>query len=957
MDLKEKIVSILQTENKKNPFTDAKLAKLLSTTRETITVLRRELSIGNSRERRQPYLERAVESIVRQNEPVNVSDITRKLLESGFDISRHVVEEILSGISSDSIAVRENETGEQDPFAVLVGYGGSLEKSVTQSKSAILYPPFGLPTLIIGESGVGKTQFAECMYHFAKQKKVIGENAPFVVFNCADYGDNPQLLLSLLYGCKKGAFTGADSDTEGLVEQAHEGVLFLDEIHRLPPKGQEILFSILDRGQFRRLGETKSERNVKIRFIGATTENVESSLLLSFRRRIPMIIPIPSLYERPFAEKVEIIYESFQHECNRIHAKIFVESKVTEILTLRRFSGNIGQLKSSIQVICARAFMKQIGREQEIINIGYEDILEISSIQHDFILEDLNIVEVRNYIQDMLFLPFIKNRDNRRQHQPYLMPEDFYQQIENKYHELSKLSMNFSELEEILWTFIVNKFNDLETTAGHKKNLSLTELMNVVDKEIINLVKRLRLQLMTEYGHNTLNENIFLYLAIHLNETIKRIRLKQPIININLAKIKKDYPQEYNLAVEVAGWFKSWQQIELPEDEIGFIAMYINAAKQSNVVKNKVAVVVVSHGRIATEIVNVVRELLNVSFPIAIDMPLRENPAAIYEKIIGISPIIDEGKGILFLVDMGSLLSVGKLVTDKLNIPAKTLDRVDLLTVIEAVRKAFLPESDLDEIYASLIETRFHYPLLNIEDTTRPLAIITVCLTGEGTACHIKEVIQKKYPGVSIFQLGIMDDQLKPKIKEIQKKFKIVTIIGTINPEIEGVNFIVYEPHLLNSGLRELDFILNTGKKNDLAGLTAENLIVLESPLASQQELLEFMCSQLINAGYVKKEFLQSVMNREQIAATFLKGGIAVPHGDSLSVKKSALVVIKLKRAIAWGPGEVDLVCLPALKINDKKIVKGVLKPFLDLTFIGQLRQQTDMNEFKAMLLSKIKSC
>ena len=76
------------------------------------------------------------------------------------------------------------------------------------------------------------------MYNFAKRKSGITANVPFVVFNCADYGDNPQLLLSLLYGSKKGTFTGSDSDTVSIVEHANNGILFLDDIHRLPPKCQ-----------------------------------------------------------------------------------------------------------------------------------------------------------------------------------------------------------------------------------------------------------------------------------------------------------------------------------------------------------------------------------------------------------------------------------------------------------------------------------------------------------------------------------------------------------------------------------------------------------------------------------------------------------------------------------------------------------------------------------------------
>jgi len=959
MDLKEKMLGIIKNENMKDPFTDVRLGKMLSTTREQITILRKELGIGNSRERRKPHIKKIIEKIIKENSKLNITEITKKLMESGFDISRHVVEDFFSERNMNELQAPEKITILQDPFSSLVGHDGSLEKSVAQSKSAILYPPFGLSTLIIGESGVGKTQFAECMYNFAKQKKIIADSVPFIVFNCADYGDNPQLLLSLLYGYKKGSFTGADSDTEGLVEQANNGILFLDEIHRLPPKGQEILFSILDRGQFRRLGETRDERKVKIIFIGATTENLESSLLLSFRRRIPMIIPIPALQERVFVEKVEIIYEFFQQECNRINVKIFVESKVIEILTLKRFNGNIGQLKSTIQVVCARAFMKNIDKDHEMINIGYEDILESNSLQHDFILEDINVVEIRNYIQDMLFIPFVKNNAklmDKNQKGECLFPEDFYRQIEKKYYELTKLQIEFSAVEEILWTFILNKFSNLEPSITNKnKYFSLNELANIVDKDIIDLVKKVRLLLVAESMSKDINENIFIYLAIHLNETIKRIRLKQQIININLSKIKNDFIKEYELAMQVAAWLQDMRNLEIPEDEIGFIAMYIKAALQKKLPQNRVGVIVVSHGRIATEIINVVRALLNVSFPIAIDMPLDESPSIIYEKIIGISKIVDEGRGILYLVDMGSLVNVGKMVADKLQIPTQTLDRVDLLTVIEAVRKASIPENNLNEIYSSLVKTRYIYPLLSIEETSKPMAMIALCLTGEGTAYHIRQAIEKKYANVMIYQLGIMDEHLKNKITEIQETFKIVAIIGTINPEIEGVNFVAYEPNLFNSDIREFDLILNADQRKDVVDFPRKDLLVFESEISSQKELIEVMCLLLINKGYVKKEFLESVLQREEISPTFLKGGIAVPHGDSQIVMTSAIVVAKLKNPIAWGSGCVNVVCLPAFKINDKKIVKSLLKPFLNVNFIGEWKKTVDVNEFKEMLYIKMK--
>ena len=64
--------------------------------------------------------------------------------------------------------------------------------------------------------------------------------------------------------------------SKGLIEKAHEGILFLDEVHRLPPEGQEMLFTFIDRGVYRRLGETENERKAQVLIITATTEEPNS---------------------------------------------------------------------------------------------------------------------------------------------------------------------------------------------------------------------------------------------------------------------------------------------------------------------------------------------------------------------------------------------------------------------------------------------------------------------------------------------------------------------------------------------------------------------------------------------------------------------------------------------------------------------------------------------------------
>ena len=76
-----------------------------------------------------------------------------------------------------------------------------------------------------------------------------------VVLNCADYANNPELLSAALLGYKKGSFTGADTDKEGLLQEADGGYLFLDEVHRLSYENQENLFVFMDTGRYRPLGD------------------------------------------------------------------------------------------------------------------------------------------------------------------------------------------------------------------------------------------------------------------------------------------------------------------------------------------------------------------------------------------------------------------------------------------------------------------------------------------------------------------------------------------------------------------------------------------------------------------------------------------------------------------------------------------------------------------------------
>jgi transcriptional regulator with AAA-type ATPase domain len=201
-----------------------------------------------------------------------------------------------------------------DSFDSFLQNNNSLRRCGELAKAAVLYPPQGMHIMLFGETGVGKSMFAKMIFDYAVTQNRISNPGAFVVFNCADYANNPELLMSHLFGVIKGAYTGADHDQCGLLEHADGGMLFLDEVHRLPPEGQEMLFMYIDRGMFRRLGETENIRTAHVMLICATTEVPESSLLRTFTRRIPMQIKIPNLDERSVEERLGLITSFFTRE-------------------------------------------------------------------------------------------------------------------------------------------------------------------------------------------------------------------------------------------------------------------------------------------------------------------------------------------------------------------------------------------------------------------------------------------------------------------------------------------------------------------------------------------------------------------------------------------------------------------------------------------------------------------
>jgi len=201
--------------------------------------------------------------------------------------------------------------------------------------------------LLMGETGTGKEVFAQSIHEAS-----IHRAKPFVAVNCSAFGK--EILESELFGHKAGAFTGAIKDKRGLLEEADEGTIFLDEIGEMNIDLQAKLLRVLETSEFYKVGDTKPTK-VNVRIIAASNRNLlEETKNRNFRldlfyRLSVFQIRLPSLNER--AEDIEAyafhFARIFAEKMNKPVPKI--DKEFLDMLKRHNWTGNIRELKNVIE--------------------------------------------------------------------------------------------------------------------------------------------------------------------------------------------------------------------------------------------------------------------------------------------------------------------------------------------------------------------------------------------------------------------------------------------------------------------------------------------------------------------------------------------------------------------------------------------------------------------------------
>lgn len=706
---------------------------------------------------------------------------------------------------------------EDDIFSKVIGVNGSLANAVKECKAATLYPGNGLPILLTGSSGVGKSFMAKLIYEYAKEKNVIKKDGKFITFNCAEYSDNKELLSSKLFGYVKGAFTGADKESTGVIDEAENGYLFLDEVHRLSPEGQEKLFLLFDKGVFERVGESGNPRKVNVRLICATTEKLDEFLIDTFIRRIPIITNLPSIDERPIDERVELIYRFYKEESDILKNDIVVDSEVMNNLLFMNKVGNVGALKNAIKYSCASSFRNSHSGEM-VINLDNlpESFVNTNKIKKVYFDTNFHI-KYGEKIADIVCKKEIT-----------IIIEKYINMIEEIYEITEKYNENLIKVEEYRKILVskLNNINDLIISSDIHEN------DNINFKLSLNVVEKALSKLENNYGIKYYNNSSrIITSALLLFENAKELNNPE-IINMqkDIINILKNKNFKYNyISVKILNDIENNREFNLGINGEMYITLFIYMLTKSKDI-NDINGIIVAHGdSTASSIASVVNKLLGEFIFEPFDMPIDMNPQEVTGIIKKYIKNFSKSKGTIFLVDMGSLFEIYPSIKDSMEGEVAVINNITTQLALN-VGDMIIKEKSIKEIIDIAVrDTEISYKYF--ESKQKKKAIITCCATGIGVATKIKEIIKSCIDDENIEVLAYDYSKLKNNglSDVVFDDYEVELIISTLDLKIKGFDVILLSDCFRKDGEERLRKVFSKIVKSRSADVLIKDLIKLLS--------------------------------------------------------------------------------------------------------------------------------
>ncbi len=580
--------------------------------------------------------------------------LSRGILQKAYDTD-NIPNTIFKG---DSITRYLKEKGTsapelEDPAEKIIGADGSLHDQIRDAKSAIMYPPYGLPLLVIGNPGVNKLKIASYLHEYAQKSGRKPASSKFILIECSGYhsAESVSSFISLIFGSAK-------ENDRGYLSACGHGTLYFSNLHLLHPIARNAITDLLDRGMYTREGDSASHTLACSIIASATPEKTADLDYLS--RYFPVTIHIPDIDQRGIYEKTEEVLALFEQEAVSIKRTIRISKDILDLFVQMDYPENLSGMRAEVKQACARAFLASSESLSTII-VSYQH-LSLKMLSSREQVSRLSAVRGVLSLIDTDYILFEANG--------HCTTLEILQKLPSQL-EVSRFDQFLDQLDTDTSSVIsVSDFiSENISTIVNCGNAQLKKI-DIQINPVVSQIFEESLQKTSFEESYSRNPRLLKGLMLHITNRLNQLEEHGDTgAGIKIESSRDLVEGTIKIADTIVERLESIFHISFPKSDRYFIAMYLTIAGKWDQ-KEMVPLLIISHGKsIATQLKEYLDTIYRKQLPVsAIDYIPDMQMNDLLELVTIRCNELDHGQGIIIAADGNPFENVSDYIVSTLHI-------------------------------------------------------------------------------------------------------------------------------------------------------------------------------------------------------------------------------------------------------------------------------------------------
>ncbi len=659
--------------------------------------------------------------------------------------------------------------GDAKDFDKAIGFELSYGTCIDHLKSAIRYPPHGLPVLLIGEHGTGKRMMSELTFEYGVNQGILPARAKYVRVLCEYYESAGDDIEQAIFG---------DEGKGGAVEEAAGGVVYLTGFDHLPDGARDRVLQRINSA------ELASGGHPPARFLLSTSRPADSDVVRAIARYVPVLVNLPRLADRGVEERTSLVMHFLRVEGRRVGADVAVSRGALRALVNADFKDNIDGLRSCITSCCASSYLN---RESEILTIqAYNlpsNVLGCTEPGPD----DDQIISGDRDVND-----------------PSARVIGQFQKIIDPVDAVESGEISFTEFFTGA-AMAVRAYDDYMNFENQSVNPRVGSYEQLVSPAIEEVNRAYGIELTRRISRSIAQS---LFTQIWGGIALSKWRAKHVgEVRRALVLLARNQPGTATVVEQIAA--KTKAALGMALDELSRLILFVevgDALRETCGPRDYLGVIVCHGYSTATSIADAADRILRTHVFEAIDMTYDQDVTEIVGQLSRLLARYSHCKTVAILVDMGSLEKMNDAIAGIAACDIHIISNVSTGLALE-VGSALIAHGDLGEALACANETCI--PRCSVVRGTRDNDAVAFCSeSGVDAADKIRQIVQNSLPGHPGVQLVTCDFSTlaqKGEAAPLFDGYRVRAIVGTMDPGIASVPFVALEDILYRGSSDALD--------------------------------------------------------------------------------------------------------------------------------------------------------